>query len=78
MAMNRHFPGVHKLIAWPQRGQGDLEEARKTMSRAVVYEAPWDDKNRESNIALLEELLRQPSAEESGDGVSEGVNDAAF
>lgn len=64
LSMNRHFQGVHKLIALPQRELGRLSEAIATMSRAVLYEAPWDDENARENVALLEELERQAEAAE--------------
>jgi tetratricopeptide (TPR) repeat protein len=55
LALDRRFPGVHKLLALPQLALGLLEAARTTMRRAVVYENPWDDENRQKNIAFLEE-----------------------
>eukprot|EP00594_Rhizosolenia_setigera_P010035 CAMPEP_0178961398 /NCGR_PEP_ID=MMETSP0789-20121207/13675_1 /TAXON_ID=3005 /ORGANISM="Rhizosolenia setigera, Strain CCMP 1694" /LENGTH=290 /DNA_ID=CAMNT_0020645209 /DNA_START=673 /DNA_END=1545 /DNA_ORIENTATION=+ len=39
---NRHFPGVHTYIAKSYQAKGDLENADKMFSRAVLYEAPWD------------------------------------
>jgi tetratricopeptide (TPR) repeat protein len=66
LAMNRHFPGVHKLIALPQLALGQVEAARTTMRRGVVYETPWDEENREKNIAFLEECLRDETTYKAG------------
>lgn len=56
VAESRGFPGVHMLVAFPQRATGDLSGAIKTMSQAVLYEAPWDDENLQKNMTFLEEL----------------------
>lgn len=56
LEMNRHFPQAHKYVALAQKASGDLESAIATMSRAVLYEAPWEDENLEVNKALLKEL----------------------
>jgi tetratricopeptide (TPR) repeat protein len=66
LAMNRRSPGVHKLIALPQLALGQVEAARTTMRRGVVYEVPWDDENRQQNIAFLEECLCGKTTEEGG------------
>ena len=54
--MNRHFPQVHKYVALAQHASLDYDAAKAIMTRAVLYEAPWDDKNLEMNKALLEQL----------------------
>jgi tetratricopeptide (TPR) repeat protein len=64
LAMNRLIPGVHKLIALPQLALGQVEAARTTMRRGVVYEAPWDNVNRHKNIAFLEDCLRDETNNE--------------
>lgn len=53
LEMNRHFPQAHKYIALALKASGDYDTAIATMTRAVLYEAPWDDKNLELNKALL-------------------------
>ena len=67
MAMNRHFPGVHKLLARPQQAMGRIQLAVANMSRAVLYETPWDDLNQQKNIEFLqvlqEEQLHLPEGE---------------
>ena len=67
MAMNRHFPGVHKLLARPQQAMGRIQLAVANMSRAVLYETPWDDLNLQKNIEFLqvlqEEQLHLPEGE---------------
>ena len=54
--MNRHFPEVHKYVALAHKEKGDIETAIATMTKAVLYETPWDDKNIEANKALLMEM----------------------
>ncbi|KAL3910677.1 MAG: hypothetical protein SGARI_002005 [Bacillariaceae sp.] len=43
----RPYNWGHKYMALSQKAQGKLEEAKQTAARAVVYEAPWDDKHKE-------------------------------
>lgn len=75
LAMNRHFPGVHKLIALPQLALGEEEAAKKTMRRGVVYETPWDETNRQENIALLKDLLlRDDEVELNGGAAGDSSN----
>lgn len=64
VAMNRHFPGVHKYVALSEKASGDLGAALKTLSRAVLYEAPWDLENLAENRALLSELIEESKTAE--------------
>ena len=64
IAMNRHYPGVHKYVALSEKASGDLTAAIRTASRAVLYEAPWDPDNKAENHALLNDLIAQ--RDESG------------
>eukprot|EP00814_Leptocylindrus_danicus_P010834 CAMPEP_0116024312 /NCGR_PEP_ID=MMETSP0321-20121206/12231_1 /TAXON_ID=163516 /ORGANISM="Leptocylindrus danicus var. danicus, Strain B650" /LENGTH=406 /DNA_ID=CAMNT_0003495997 /DNA_START=99 /DNA_END=1319 /DNA_ORIENTATION=+ len=57
LQINRHFPGVHKYIALSTESIGDVEGAKKIMSRAVLYETPWDKDNVMENLKLLNELI---------------------
>lgn len=57
--MNRHFPQVHKYVAFAYKAKGDIKTAILTMTKAVMYEAPWDDKNIEVNKALLMKLKQE-------------------
>jgi tetratricopeptide (TPR) repeat protein len=57
--MNPHFPGVYKFKALSQRAMGELDEAVKTMTRAVLYETPWDDDNRAVALKLYDELATE-------------------
>ena len=59
LSMNRHFPGVHKLLARPQQAMGMIQLAVANMSRGVIYETPWDDLNRQANIAFLQVLKQE-------------------
>ncbi len=54
--MNRHYAGVHEYIAKANKAKGNMEEAQRTMQRAVLYETPWDTKNIEKQLALLEKI----------------------
>jgi tetratricopeptide (TPR) repeat protein len=66
LLMGRSLPGVHKLVALPQLALGQVEAARITMRRAILHEAPWDDENRQKNIAFLEECLRDETTKKGG------------
>ena len=52
----RHYPGVHKYAAFACKAKGDIDEAKKTMSRAVLYEEHWNKDNMQKNKDLLREL----------------------
>ena len=52
LEMNRMFPQIHKYIALSQRDSGDLAAAIRTMKEAVLYEAPYDDENKQFNVDL--------------------------
>eukprot|EP00978_Attheya_sp_CCMP212_P033442 scaffold134962_cov49-Attheya_sp.AAC.2 len=56
--MNRHFPGAHHYVALSHFKKGDIEEARKIMSRAMLYETPWCDTNRASVRKVWEEVMK--------------------
>ena len=36
--LNRSRPGVHKYVALSRKANGDIDEAKKTMSIAILYE----------------------------------------
>ena len=57
LEMNRHFPQAHKYVALAQKASGDLEAAKATMMRAVLYETSWDDRNIEANKDLLWQIM---------------------
>lgn len=57
--MNPHFPGVYKFKALSQRAMGELDEAVQTMTRAVLYETPWDDDNKAEALKLYDELANE-------------------
>jgi tetratricopeptide (TPR) repeat protein len=59
--MNRHFPGVYKYVALSYRETGDRQMAKTTMNRAVLYETPWDDQNREEAYELFKDLASEDS-----------------
>ena len=52
----RGFPGVHKYVALSQQAKGDIDGAKLTMSRAILYEKHWDKDNLQKNKQLLMEL----------------------
>jgi tetratricopeptide (TPR) repeat protein len=53
----RWQPGAHKIKALIHKQRGEWEEAVRTMNRALLYEAPWNEKNRTENFELYNELL---------------------
>ena len=53
---NRICSGVHKYVALSQKAQGDIEEAKKTISRAILYEEHWNKDNLRQNKDILKEL----------------------
>ena len=53
---SRNLPGVHKYIALSQRELGKIEDARQTISRAILYEHHWDKENLKENRKILREL----------------------
>jgi tetratricopeptide (TPR) repeat protein len=63
----RHLQGVHVLFAKVQRACAHagnkfsitMADAVETMYRGVIYEAPWDEDNREANREFLQELLNE-------------------
>ena len=52
----RHMPGIHKYVALSQKAKGDIEGAKKTISRAILYEEHWDKDNLQQNKDILREL----------------------
>ena len=54
--LNRSRPGVHKYVALSQKVNGDIDEAKKTMAQAILYERHWDKDNLQKNEELLREL----------------------
>ena len=48
--------GVHKYTALSQKAKGDIDAARRTMSRAILYEAPWSKENKARNLKILSDL----------------------
>lgn len=59
--MNRHFPGVYKYVALSYKEKGDRQMAKTMMNRAVLYETPWDDRNREEAYELFKDLASEDS-----------------
>lgn len=62
LEMNRHFPFSHKYIALSQKAMGEMEAAKVTMARALVYEAPWDDQHREKVLQLYRDIVGEEPA----------------
>ena len=48
--------GVHEYVSLAQKEKGDTDAARRTMSRAVLHEAPWAKENKARNLKILREL----------------------
>jgi tetratricopeptide (TPR) repeat protein len=54
---NRRTKGAHILLAQAQWAMNNKKGAIRTMCRAVLYEAPWDDNNQEMNRIYLQEFV---------------------
>ena len=52
----RFIPGVHKYVALSQKAKGDIDDAKETISRAILYEKHWDKDNLQKNKQILKEL----------------------
>jgi len=52
----RSTPGIHKYLALSQKALGSIDEAKKIMHRAILYEENWNKDNLEQNKKLLREL----------------------
>ena len=59
LAMNRHFPGIHKYLALAHKAQGNLPKAQQIMAQAVLYETPWDPNNVAEARSLWVELMEE-------------------
>mmetsp|Transcript_33893 Transcript_33893/g.82194 ORF Transcript_33893/g.82194 Transcript_33893/m.82194 type:complete len:358 (+) Transcript_33893:4606-5679(+) len=57
LEMNRHFPQAHKYVALAYKASGELELAKAAVSKAILYEAPWDDDNLQMNKRLWDEMF---------------------
>ncbi len=57
--MNRHYEEAYTYVALAHKAMGNLEEAVRTMQRAVVYETPWDP----VNVQKVKELAAQYTRE---------------
>jgi len=53
----RHWSGVHKYAALSHMAKGNMEEARKTIIRAILYEEHWNTDNLEENKRVLRMIL---------------------
>jgi tetratricopeptide (TPR) repeat protein len=52
----RYWPGFHKYIALSQKAKGNIDEAKKIITRAILYEEHWDKGNLQKNKQILREL----------------------
>ena len=53
---SRYIAGVHKYVALSHKAQGNVEEAKQLISRAILYEAHWNKGNLQQNKEILKEL----------------------
>lgn len=58
LKMNRHFPS-YQYVALSYFKLGKIEEAKKTMSRAMLYETPWCDRNRANIRKVWEGMISE-------------------
>lgn len=56
IAIDRSWPGVHRCVALSQKAMGKIEASKVTMGRAVSYEAPWDEENKQRVLAIYEQI----------------------
>jgi len=54
--VGRRVPGNHRLWAEALRQLGEVEEAMEVVKTGIVYEAPWDLKNKQANQAAYAKL----------------------
>ena len=54
---NRYHARVHKYIALSQMKLGDIAEAKKTITRGLLYEEQWNEENRKENEEVLRMIL---------------------
>lgn len=54
--ISRHFSGNHRYVAMAHRAKGDIEGARKAISRGILYEQRFDEGNMQLNKQFLNEL----------------------
>jgi tetratricopeptide (TPR) repeat protein len=66
--MNRHFPGIHILLAQAQWALNEKKDAIRTMCRGVLYETPWDETNQKRNRVYLQEFVDAMSGTNRTDG----------
>lgn len=52
----RAFSGIHKYVALAQKAKGDIDAAKRTISRAILYEQRGDEGNLQQNQQILKEL----------------------
>ena len=71
--MNRFFPNVHAFVAKAEAAQGDLDAAIRTMSRAVLYETPWDEANKAVQRAALAALQAEAAAAACAEGAVDAM-----
>ena len=62
LRVGRRVPGSHRLWAQALRELGRVEEAAEVVKRGIVYEAPWDTRNKQENWAAYEELAKEVEA----------------
>jgi tetratricopeptide (TPR) repeat protein len=55
--MNRHYPQVYKYTIMALYQKGELKEAKKIASQAVLYETPWDAQNQHRVQNMYNELF---------------------
>ena len=68
--VSRWIPGVHKYVALSHKALGDINEAKKIMSRAILYEAYWDEDNLQQNKELLQMLIAEEEVKVKNDVIN--------
>eukprot|EP00980_Cylindrotheca_fusiformis_P010422 scaffold2315_cov113-Cylindrotheca_fusiformis.AAC.15 len=57
IGVDRTFPNVHRYVALSQEAMGDLEACKVALSRAVNYEASWDEEHKKTMLLMYEQRL---------------------
>jgi tetratricopeptide (TPR) repeat protein len=61
LSMDPHEPGSHKYKALSEKALGNIDRAIETMIEACLYEIPWDDKNKQVQLDMYDQLVAEAS-----------------
>lgn len=64
VSLDNQSPGAYTPLALAYQKKGHLEKACEMINKALFYEAPWDEDNKEKNLRLLQEFRTEQRREE--------------